>query len=312
MYDKTVRRRRAVLALLVVLSLILLTAYFGESSERWPALGAARLPDGRLADPGGREQGAEAGARPVRLVRRHAARQRASSPNCASRTTNCARKLIAERADEHGYHELLALYHLDQLSLNELPPGHRDGRRQVAEPLVLDVWIDKGTSAGVRKNDPVINDEGLVGKVAQAASDGAEVDLITDSDVGVSARINGTNATGVVQPKVGEPNDLVLQYLPGGTPANRGEYVVTSGTVEQSGRLAVPAGDPDRAGQLGERRKRVQVGQRAPAGRPAQPRRRAGADVHARAASRRSCQPPVGSSAGLGQNSTTGSAKAAR
>ncbi len=33
MYDKTVRRRRAVLALLVVLSLILLTAYFGESSE---------------------------------------------------------------------------------------------------------------------------------------------------------------------------------------------------------------------------------------------------------------------------------------
>ena len=31
MYDKTVRRRRAVLALLVVLSLILLTAYFGEA-----------------------------------------------------------------------------------------------------------------------------------------------------------------------------------------------------------------------------------------------------------------------------------------
>src|SRR5271169_6291439 len=33
MYDKTVRRRRAVLALLVVLSLILLTAYFGESAD---------------------------------------------------------------------------------------------------------------------------------------------------------------------------------------------------------------------------------------------------------------------------------------
>ena len=32
MYDKTVRRRRAVLALLVVLSLLLLTAYFGEAS----------------------------------------------------------------------------------------------------------------------------------------------------------------------------------------------------------------------------------------------------------------------------------------
>ena len=32
MYDKTVRRRRAVLGLLVALSLILLTAYFGESA----------------------------------------------------------------------------------------------------------------------------------------------------------------------------------------------------------------------------------------------------------------------------------------
>ena len=31
MHDKQVRRRRAVLALLVVVSLILLTAYFGES-----------------------------------------------------------------------------------------------------------------------------------------------------------------------------------------------------------------------------------------------------------------------------------------
>jgi rod shape-determining protein MreC len=30
-HDKTVRRRRAVLALLVVLSLLLLTAYFGEA-----------------------------------------------------------------------------------------------------------------------------------------------------------------------------------------------------------------------------------------------------------------------------------------
>src|SRR5919109_1176871 len=32
MHDKAVRRRRAVLAILVILSLFLLTAYFGESS----------------------------------------------------------------------------------------------------------------------------------------------------------------------------------------------------------------------------------------------------------------------------------------
>jgi rod shape-determining protein MreC len=106
------------------------------------------------------------------------------------------------------------------------------------------VVIDKGTSSGVRKNDPVVNEEGLVGKVAQAVPDGAVVDLITDSEVGVSARINGTNATGVLQPKVGEPNNLVLQYLPGGTAASRGENVVTSGTVESPDDSLYPPGIP--------------------------------------------------------------------
>ena len=34
-----------------------------------------------------------------------------------------------------------------------------------------------------------------------------------------------------MQPKVGEPNDLLLQYLPATAQPNVGEYVVTSGTV---------------------------------------------------------------------------------
>jgi len=91
------------------------------------------------------------------------------------------------------------------------------------------VTIDKGSAAGVRVNDPVINGEGLVGKVVQVASDGAQVDLITDSAIGVSARIGTSNATGIVQPKVGDPNDLLLQYLPANFQVNSGEYVVTSG-----------------------------------------------------------------------------------
>jgi rod shape-determining protein MreC len=90
----------------------------------------------------------------------------------------------------------------------------------------------------------VINGEGLVGKVAQAASDGAQVTLITDSSVGVSARIGSSGATGIVQPKVGEPNDLLLQYLPANTQANRGEYVVTSGTVSGHDDSLYPPGIP--------------------------------------------------------------------
>jgi rod shape-determining protein MreC len=106
------------------------------------------------------------------------------------------------------------------------------------------VTIDKGTAAGVRVEDPVINDEGLVGKVTLAASDGAQVSLITDSSMGVSARIGSSAATGIVQPKVGEPNDLLLQYLPGGTTAVKGEYVYTSGTVASPDDSLYPRGIP--------------------------------------------------------------------
>jgi rod shape-determining protein MreC len=106
------------------------------------------------------------------------------------------------------------------------------------------VIIDRGESAGIRVNDPVINAEGLVGKVTQVASDGAQVSLITDSTIGVSARLGSTTATGIVQPKVGEPNNLLLQYLPANTNANKGDYVVTSGTVSSGDDSLYPPGIP--------------------------------------------------------------------
>jgi len=83
-----------------------------------------------------------------------------------------------------------------------------------------------------------------VRQVTQVASDGAQVSLITDSSVGVSARIGTSNATGIVQPKVGDPNDLLLQYLPANTQANRGEWVVTSGTVASHNDSLYPPGIP--------------------------------------------------------------------
>jgi cell shape-determining protein MreC len=62
--------------------------------------------------------------------------------------------------------------------------------------------------------------------------------------MGVSARIGTSNATGIVQPKVGAPNELLLQYLPANTAANKGEYVVTSGTVASNDESLYPPGIP--------------------------------------------------------------------
>ena len=230
MHDKTVRRRRAVLALLVVLCLLLLTAYFGESTDG--RLHGVQRDFLTVVSP--IQNGANKALKPVRDMfgwfgeTIHAKSQRDQLLKQSDRLRG---ELVADQAEKRSYRQLLALYHLDQLGVGSYRPVTATVVGKTPNIWYSTVTIDKGESSGIRVNDPVVNGEGLVGKVAQVASDGALVDLITDSSMGVSARIGTSNATGIVQPKVGDPNDLLLQYLPSNSQANAGEYVVTSGTV---------------------------------------------------------------------------------
>lgn len=244
MYDKTVRRRRAVLLLLVVLSLILLTAYFGEA----PGGRLHSVQRGFLTVLSPIQDGANKALKPVRDAfgwigdTVHAKGQR---DQLRKQVDELRREVIANQTEKASYRELLALYHLDnQLGVNNYHPVTATVVAKSPNIWYSTVTIDKGEGAGVHINDPVINGEGLVGKVTQVAPDGAQVSLITDSTMGVSARLGTTSATGIVQPKVGEPNDLLLQYLPPSTQANRGDYVVTSGTVSSPDDSLYPPGIP--------------------------------------------------------------------
>jgi rod shape-determining protein MreC len=243
-YDKTVRRRRVVLALLVVLSLILLTAYFGEAS-------GGRLHSvqrGFLTVVSPIQDGANKALKPVRdLFGWFGDTLNAKSQNAQLRKQVAAlrREVVSERVDQQSYHQLLNMFHLDnQLSVANYRPVNATVVGKTPNIWYSTVTIDKGTAAGVRVDDPVINGEGLVGRVTLAASDGAQVSLITDSSMGVSARIGSSAATGIVQPKVGAPNDLLLGYLPGGTVVLKGEYVYTSGTVASPDESLYPRGIP--------------------------------------------------------------------
>jgi rod shape-determining protein MreC len=243
-YDKTVRRRRALLVVLVALSLILLTAYFGEAH-------GGRLHSvqrGFLTVLTPIQDGANKALKPVRDAfgwvgdTVHAKSQR---DQLLKQVDKLRREVISNESEKHAYRELLALYKLDnQLSINDYRPVAATVIAKSPNIWYSTVTIDRGESSGVRVNDPVVNAEGLVGKVAQTASDGAQVRLITDSSVGVSARLGKSNATGIVQPKVGDPNDLLLQYLPANVQASRGEYVVTSGTVSSRDDSLFPPGIP--------------------------------------------------------------------
>jgi rod shape-determining protein MreC len=230
LYDKTVRRRRAVLLLLVVLSLLLLTAYFGEAPEG--RLHAVQRDFLAVVSP--IQDGANKALKPVRDLfgwfgdTLHAKGQR---DELRKQIDRLRPELVAAQAEKRTYQQLISLYHLDRLGVSDYKPVTATVVSKTPNIWYSTVTIDKGSPEGVKVNDPVINGEGLVGKVVAVESDGAQVDLITDSSMGVSARIGTSSATGIVQPKVGAPSDLLLQYLPANTQPNKGEYVVTSGTV---------------------------------------------------------------------------------
>jgi rod shape-determining protein MreC len=241
LYDKTVRRRRALLALLVVLSLLLLTAYFGESGSG--SLHGVQRTFLTAVSP--IQDGANKALKPVRDLfgwfgdTLHAKGQR---DELRAQIDRLRPELIAAQAEKRTYQQLLSLYHLNQLGVSAYHPVAATVVSKSPNIWYSTVTIDKGSPDGVRVNDPVINGEGLVGKVVAVEPDGAQVDLITDSTMGVSARIGSGTATGIVQPKVGDPNDLLLQYLPPSTRANKGEYVVTSGTVSGTDDSLYPPG----------------------------------------------------------------------
>jgi rod shape-determining protein MreC len=241
-HDKTVRRRRALLVLLVVLSLLLLTAYFGEA----PSGRLHSVQRGFLTVVSPIQDGANKALKPVRDLfggisdTFHAKSQR---NELRKQVDKLRRELVADQGEKRSYRELLSMFHLDnQLSIANYHPVTATVFAKSPNIWYSTVTIDKGEAAGVHINDPVINGEGLVGKVTQVASDGAVVSLITDSTVGVSARLGTRGAPGIVQPKVGEPNDLLLQYLPANTQATKGEYVVTSGTVASPDNSLYPPG----------------------------------------------------------------------
>jgi rod shape-determining protein MreC len=243
-YDKTVRRRRAVLALLVVLSLILLSAYFGEA----PSGGLHSVQSDFLTVVSPIQDGANKALKPVRnMFGWFSSTLHAKSQNGELRKqlAKVRQELTAKQLNEGTYRELLKLYHLDNtLSIADYHQVNATVNYQSPNIWYSTITIDQGSASGVRVNDPVIDGEGLIGKVTRVASDGALVSLITDSEVEVKAKISATGGVGIVSPEVGEPGKLLMQYLPSTNAVVPGDYVVTAGSVSSPGESLFPKGIP--------------------------------------------------------------------
>ena len=74
--------------------------------------------------------------------------------------------------------------------------------------------INKGSSDGVKVDQPVVNGAGLVGKVKSVSDGNASVMLLTDPEFGVSAQALESGEPGSVAPAVGAPGDLRFELVP--------------------------------------------------------------------------------------------------
>jgi rod shape-determining protein MreC len=230
MYRKQVRRRRAVLLLLVAASLTLLSLYYREGNAG-PLHGTEKVVSTIF---GPLQTGADRALKPVRdLVNWFGETFDARGDKAqlqdevASLRDQLARAQTTRR-------ETQELARLNELASGGIVP---DGTRPVTARVVgrsPTIWystvtIDKGSGDGVRIDDPVVAPQGLAGKVTQTTPNTAQVTLITDADSAVTARVTPSGATGVVEPDVGNPNDLQLDYLERGTHIAEGQMVVTAG-----------------------------------------------------------------------------------
>ena len=91
------------------------------------------------------------------------------------------------------------------------------------------VVISAGSSSGIRRDTPVVTDDGLVGRVTDLNGGAAQVTLITDDESAVQALDQQTGATGLVRVGQGQ-GQLILDRVPKEQDVQVGNVIVTAGT----------------------------------------------------------------------------------
>jgi rod shape-determining protein MreC len=222
-----VQRRRAVLAVLLAVSLVLLTIYFSESVGG--GLHAVQRGAGEVLSP--LEEGVSRAFKPFSDLAGwvgDVADAKKENKQLKSEVKTLRGQLAQLATDKREADQLRAIA---QVSAN-LPQGARTVTARVIAHSPT-VWystlqIDKGRGDGVRVNQPVITAGGLAGKVVSTTGGNARVALITDQSSGVSAEVMPTGVAGVVKPEIGG-KDLILDFIPKNSHVRRGQVVVTSG-----------------------------------------------------------------------------------
>jgi len=241
-YRKQVRRRRAVLTLLIIGSFALLTATYGQGS-------------------GGIQRGVSTIFSPLQTVADRALKPARDLIDWFDKTfdargENSRLKTQLAQAREEAVAGQEALQENAQLrrlvALDRGPALASSAYRPVTGRVIArspTVWqsavtIDVGASDGVHVDDPVIGGDGLVGRVASAEGGSAQVMLLTDHASAISAKVVPGGVQGVIRPDIGDPENLILDFIDSSREVHVGQTVVTSGWRAEGLASLFPPGLP--------------------------------------------------------------------
>ena len=246
MYDKkVVRRRRAVLGVLVVLSLALLTVWFGENGGGF----LHSLSRGSSAAFSPLEKGVSVVFRPVRNIVNgtgdlfHAKKE---NKRLKKQVEQLRGQLAQAQTAERDAAQLRSLMGVADAG------NFAAGTKKVTARVISHsptVWysvvdINKGSGDGIHVNDPVLAAGGLAGKVTAVSGGESQVTLITDESSAVSAEVVPDGSSGIVRPEVGNPGDMLLDYIQKAAKIKKGDSVITSGFTSSKLDSIFPRGIP--------------------------------------------------------------------
>jgi rod shape-determining protein MreC len=235
--------RRIVLAVLVLLALALLTISF-----RSPTAGALHDLQG---------YGASA-LRPFQIAATRVARPFRDAYNYLDGLTGAKSQNAKLKAEVQRYRaealrnaaavrqneELQALLKFEQGS--RYPQDYRAVNASVVSfpsgTYSHQIVIDAGKDSGIHLNTPVVSADGLVGKVTQVGPSTAVVTLLTDPDSAVPARDLKTKVSGLL--RHGQGNTLILDRVAKEQIVDKGDWIVTRGTVDRRYPDEYPYGIP--------------------------------------------------------------------
>ena len=223
--------RRAVVVTLVVVSLVLITISFRESSggplHGVQNTGAAVMKPFEVA--------ANRVARPFRDAYSwfsSLTTARSENAKLKKEVEQLRQQYATAQTAENENASLKRLLHYEGGA--SFPKDYRAVNASVLARGTADVEeriiVSAGSGQGVRVNDPVVTSDGLIGRVTRVAHGLSSVTLLTDPTSAVAASDLTSKAYGLIQHGPGGGTQLVFDRVSKDKVVNDGDYVVTAGT----------------------------------------------------------------------------------